>query len=189
MTKRGLWIIVAAFGFGLAMSRVWAAGQALAPDQSEITFAGQQMSVPAEGRFQKFAVDAALDPAAIEKSRVRVVIDMNSIALPAADLTTEVKRKRWFDTASFPETTFEAKQFRTLGDGRYEVSGTLTLKGVSRDMTAPLTLETEGQDLVAEGQFELKRLDFNVGDGPWADTDTVANEVRIKFKLRLKPQS
>ncbi|MFO1371936.1 MAG: YceI family protein [Candidatus Competibacteraceae bacterium] len=165
------------------------AGQVLVPDQSEITFAGQQMGVPAEGRFQKFAVEAALDPAAIEKSTARVVIDMNSIALPASDLTTEVKRKRWFDTASFPETTFEAKQFRALGEGRYEVSGTLMLKGVSRDVIAPLTLKNDGQDLVADGQFELKRLDFNVGDGPWADTDTVANEVQIKFKLRLKLQN
>lgn len=69
----------------------------------------------------------------------------------------------------------------------YEVGGTLTVKGVSRDITALLTLKTEGSDLVADGQFELKRLDFNVGDGPWADTDTVANEVQIKFKLRLKP--
>lgn len=185
MTKRGLWRVVAALGFGLAASGTWA-GQVLVPDQSEIVFVGQQMGVPAEGRFQKFAVEAALDPAAIEKSRARVVIDMDSIALPAADLTTEVKRKRWFDTAKFPETTFESKQFRALGEGRYEVSGTLMLKGVSRDISAPLTLKTEGQDLVADGQFELKRLDFNVGDGPWADTDTVADEVRIKFKLRLQ---
>ncbi len=188
MTKRGLWRMVAALGFGLAASGSWA-GQVLAPEQSEITFAGQQMGVPAEGRFQKFSVEAALDPAAIEKSTAHIVIDMNSVALPAPDLTTEVKRKRWFDTARFPETVFEARQFRALGADRYEVSGTLTLKGVSREITAPLTLRTEGADLVADGQFELKRLDFNVGDGQWADTDTVANEVRIKFKLRLKPQS
>lgn len=186
MTKRGLGTVVAALGFVLVAPGVQA-GQALVPEQSEIAFVGKQMGVPTEGKFQKFAVEAALDPAAIEKGRVRVVIDMNSVALPAADFTVEIKRKRWFDAANFPEATFESKRFRALGDGRYEVGGTLTLKGVSRDLTAPLTLKTDGSDLVAGGQFELKRLDFNVGDGPWADTDTVANEVQIKFELRLKP--
>ncbi len=188
MTKRGLGMVVAALGFGLAALGVQA-GQVLAPEQSEIAFVGKQMGVPAEGRFQKFAVEAALDPAAMEQSRVRVVIDTDSVALPASDLTTEIKRKRWFDTANFPEAAFESKRFRALDAGRYEVGGTLTLKGVSRDITALLTLKTEGSDLVADGQLEVKRLDFNVGDGPWADTDTVANEVQIRFRLRLKAQN
>lgn len=164
------------------------AEQVLAPEQSGITFVGKQMGVPAEGKFQKFTADAALDPTAIEKSRVKVVIDMNSVALPASDFTAEVKRKRWFDTATFPEATFESRQFRKLEGGGYQVEGVLTLKGVSRDISAPLALKTEGADLAAEGQFAIKRLDFNVGDGQWADTDTVANEVQIKYKLRLKPR-
>ncbi len=62
------------------------------------------------------------------------------------------------------------------------------IKGVSREITAPLTLKTDGQNLIADGQFELKQLNFNVGDGPWADTDTVVNEVQLQFKLRLKQQ-
>ena len=177
----------AALGFSLAAASVQA-GQVLVPEQSEIRFMGQQMGVPTDGRFQKFTVDAALDPAAIEKSAARIVIDMNGIALSAADLTTEIKRKRWFDTAAFPEATFESKWFRALGEGRCEVGGTLTIKGVSRDGIASLMLKNEGQALVADGQFELKRLAFNVGDGPWADIGIVANEVQVRFKFRLRPQ-
>lgn len=184
--NRGWWLKAVLLSLGL-LGAAAQAGQVLVPEQSAITFVGKQMGVSAEGKFQTFTADATLDPAAIDKSRVRVVIDMNSVTLPAADLTTEVKRKRWFDTENFPQATFESKQFRKLDNGAYQVDGTLMLKGVSRDISAPLTLKTEGSDLVAEGQFEIKRLDFNVGDGQWADTDTVANEVQIKFKLRLKP--
>ena len=187
MTKRRLWKLAALLGCGLAAMEVQA-GQILAPEQSSITFVGKQMGVPAEGKFQKFAVDATLDPTAIDKSRVKVVIDMNSVALPASDFTTEVKRKRWFDTAAFPEAAFESKQFRKLDGGGHQVDGVLTLKGVRKPISVPLTLKTDGADLEAEGQFAIKRLDFNVGDGQWADTDTVADEVQIKFKLRLKPQ-
>ena len=191
MMKRGwiigLWMMAALLGFGGAATGLQA-GQVLAPDQSEIIFVGQQMGVPTQGRFQKFDVDAAIDPTAIETSRARIAIDMDSVALPARDFTAEIKRPRWLDTANFPETVFESTQFRALGGDRYEISGMLTLKGVSQEVVVPLTLATEGEDLLAEGRFELKRLDFNIGDGIWADTDTVANEVQIRFKLRLQPQ-
>jgi polyisoprenoid-binding protein YceI len=181
----GLWMGAGLFGASASEIQT---RQELALEQSEIVFTGQQMGVPTQGRFQKFDVDAAIDPTAIETSRARIAIDMDSVALPARDFTTEIKRPRWFDTANFPETVFESTQFRALGEDRYEMTGTLTLKGVSREIAVPLTLVTEGEDLLAEGQFELKRLDFNVGDGIWADTDTVANEVQIRFKLRLQPQ-
>jgi polyisoprenoid-binding protein YceI len=64
----------------------------------------------------------------------------------------------------------------------------LTIKGVGREIAAPFTLRQEGQDWTADGRFDIKRLDFNIGDGPWADTYTVANEVQIRFKFRLRPQ-
>ena len=183
----GLWMLAALLGLGGAATGIQA-GQVLVLEQSEIVFTGRQMGVPMQGQFQKFSVDAAIDLAALETSRARLAIDTDSVALPARDFTTEIKRRRWFDTANFPEAVFESAQFRALGENRYELSGTLTLKGVSQEIVVPLTLETEEADLLAEGQFELKRLDFNIGDGPWADADTVADEVQIRFKLRLQSQ-
>ena len=38
------------------------------------------------------------------------------------------------------------------------------------------------------GQIEIERLELNVGDGLWADTDAAANEVLVRFELRLKSQ-
>ncbi len=192
MTKRGwwmtgLWMLVALLGFGGVATGIQA-GQVLALEQSEIVFTGRQMGVPTQGRFQKFSVDAAIDLEALATSRARIAIDTDSVTLLTRDFTTEIKRRRWFDTANFPEAVFESTRFQALGENRYEISGTLTLKGVSQEIVVPLTLAAEGEDLLAEGQFELKRLDFNIGDGPWADTDTVADEVQVRFKLRLQPQ-
>jgi len=45
---------------------------------------------------------------------------------------------------------------------------------------------TEGAVLVLEGEVPLKRVTFKVGDGAWADTSVVANEVSVRFKLVFK---
>jgi len=36
---------------------------------------------------------------------------------------------------------------------------------------------------VFDGGFTLLRLQFGIGEGPWSDTETVANEVQVRFKL------
>ena len=51
MARRSLSMILAALGLALVVLET-RAGQVLVPDQSEIAFAGKQMGVPAEGRFQ-----------------------------------------------------------------------------------------------------------------------------------------
>jgi hypothetical protein len=50
-------------------------------------------------------------------------------------------------------------------------------------VTAPFTFKPEGQGGTFEGAFTLKRLDYAIGEGAWKDTDTVANEVQVKFRI------
>ena len=40
---------------------------------------------------------------------------------------------------------------------------------------------------VADGQFTVKRLDFRIGEGMWADPDTVANDVVVRIRMVLPP--
>lgn len=151
--------------------------------RSEVRFAGKQMGVPAEGRFTRIDAQVEFDAAKPAGSRARVEIDLNSVDIGAADVNTEVKRRPWFNVNAFPTATFVSSSIRQLAAGRYEAQGKITIKGQARDVVAPFTVRQEGKDVVLEGRFTLLRLQFGVGDGPWADTDTVANEVQVRFKL------
>jgi polyisoprenoid-binding protein YceI len=158
--------------------------QAVDIARSEIRFAGKQMGVPAEGRFGKFMADLDFDPAALGSSRALIEVDLNSIDTGLAEADTEVRRSRlWFNVAVFPSARFESTSIRSLGGLRYEASGKLSIKGKARDIVAPFTVRKEGSNTVFEGGFTLLRLQFGVGEGPWADTETVANEVQVRFKL------
>jgi polyisoprenoid-binding protein YceI len=63
--------------------------------------------------------------------------------------------------------------------------GTFTLKGRSRPLSVPVALTQAGGTTTATGAFTIRRLDFKVGDGDWTDTDLIANDVQVKFKLAL----
>ncbi|WP_157268282.1 YceI family protein [Azohydromonas aeria] len=160
-----------------------AAAAQLVPAQSEITFTSRQMGVPMEGRFRRFDAQVQFDPKKPEAARIALKVDLASIAMGAPESEAEVVKAEWFNTAKFPQATFTATSVKALGGGRYEMTGPFAMKGVSRDITVPLTLAAAGPHTVASGAFTLKRLEWRIGEGEWADTSMVANDVAVKFKL------
>lgn len=171
---------------------VWLAAPAAAHAQavntidvtrSTITFVGTQMGVPAEGSFKRFTARVQFDPARLAAGQAHIAIELDSFDSGMSELDAEVKRKGWFDTARFPTATFESSAMRALGGNRYEAAGKLTIKGRTREVKAPFTVQPAGGATILEGAFTIKRLDYGVGEGVWSDTDTVADEVQIRFKL------
>ena len=161
------------------------AQQKIVPAKSSIRFVTRQMNVPVEGQFKKFDATVAFDPAKPESTKAEFEVDLASIDLGNEEGETEAKRKLWLNVESFPKAKFVAATVKNLGPGRYEASGPLTIKGVTGNIVAPFTLtETAGTRLV-EGQFPLKRLQFKIGEAQWSDTDTVADEVLVRFRFTL----
>jgi len=163
----------------------FAADQTLVPAQSELTFVAKQLGVPLNGRFKSFTAQSAFDPKAPQTSKIAFQIDLGSVAV-SADADTELVKPEWFNTAKFPKATFQSSAIKALGGGRYEVAGKLAIKGQARDLVVPMQLSQSGALSTATGGFALKRLDFKVGDGDWADTSIVANDVQVKFKIVLQ---
>jgi polyisoprenoid-binding protein YceI len=155
----------------------------LLTDKSVIEFSYKQMNVPMDGRFARFGGAIRFDPAKPTAATVRLEIDAGSIELGALDADVEVRNKPWFNTAAFPTAQFVSNAVTPAGAGRYEVAGTLTIKGTSRPLTVPVAFRQEGSHAVFDGTFTLKRADFGIGDGIWADYDLVANDVQVTFRL------
>lgn len=151
----------------------------LQPDKSELTFGFKQMGVPLEGRFKKFDAQLDFDPKKPEAGRIAFKVDLASVSLGDPSYDKELAGAPWFDTKRNGSATFVSSAIKPTGAGRYDVAGKLTIKGATRDIIVPITL-AQG---VATGSVPIKRLDFKIGDGDWADTSVVANDVTVKFKL------
>lgn len=155
-------------------------------DKSSITFVSKQMNVPVEGVFKKFKAHVRINPAKPEAGMAHIEIDLASIDAGSTDANEEVKGKSWFNVAEFPNAEFVSSAVKSLGGGRYEATGKMTIKGKSLAIGAPFTIKEDKVALNIDGVFNLKRLDFGIGSGLWSDTSVVADDVQIKFHLMLK---
>lgn len=156
-------------------------------ERSQVGFTSRQMGVPVTGQFRKFAATLAFDPAQPETGRATIEIALASIDAGSEEATGEAVGKNWFNVKAYPTARFTSTSVKPLSGGRFEVRGPLTLKGHTQEVAAPFSFKADGGNGLFEGAFTLKRLDFAIGEGEWGDTDTVANEVQIKFRFVAAP--
>ncbi|MGE8064806.1 YceI family protein [Pseudomonas sp. NPDC089569] len=152
------------------------------PTASTISFTYNQMGSRVYGTFGKFVGDLDFDTANPEAAHTRLTIDLGSIDAGSEDANTELQKPGWFDVEQYPQAIFESTQFKDLGNNRYRITGNLTLKGLTRKVAVPVLLKTERAIGIFDGELVLKRSDFKVGAGEWADS-VVSDDIDIRFRM------
>ena len=151
--------------------------------KSSLAFVYKQMNVPVDGQFKSFRAKIAFDPAKPAAAKAEFEIDLASVDAGSKDANDEVAGKSWFNTKAFPIARFVATSIKPLGNNRFEVAGKMSIKGKTQDLSTPVTVTQQGNSATFDGSLVLKRADYGIGDGVWADFGTVANEIQIKFRL------
>jgi polyisoprenoid-binding protein YceI len=158
--------------------------------KSDIGFTIKQMGVKFDGRFRKWTADVVFTPKSLASSKAVLDIDLGSVDLASDDSEAEAKGPLWFDTAKFPTAHFASTSIRDAGNDRYEVAGKLTIKGITRDCVVPISVATDASgNRIAQGSFSIHRLDYRIGEGEWADTGTVDNDIVVNVRMALAPSS
>ncbi len=181
-TKRNTAIALLLAG-ALALPNIASALLKPDPAKSTVSAVFKQMNVPVEAKFRKFDAHIDFNAAKPEASKATVEINTASFDLGDQEMNQEVLKKEWFNAAQFPKASFVSSGMKMLVPGKLEVSGKLTIKGKSANVSFPLTIKKEGALQVFEGALPIKRLTYSIGEGEWSDTDMVANEVIIKFRV------
>jgi polyisoprenoid-binding protein YceI len=179
--KRYAWLFILSLfipTMALAVVPAWQ----IVPSESSLTFTATQNNAPVTGSFKHFTGDINYDPNQLKDSKVKIIVDTGSLADPYNQLADTLKGSDWFNVKLFPQAVFEAHQFVKTGDKTYDANGTLTI----RDKTLPLTVHFTQEEYSAtkarmKGSATLKRTAFGVGQGEWASTDAVKDEVKVDF--------
>lgn len=159
----------------------------ITPNASTITFTAMQNNAPVSGTFDIFSGDIHFAPEDLNASHVMITVKTGSVHTSYGEVADTLKTADWFSSKLFPDAVFKASQFIKTGNNTYQGEGTLTL----RDKTLPVTLTFIIEKYTAtaakvKGSTVLKRVAFGIGQGEWAKTDEVKDDVQVNFSLELK---
>ncbi|MFC3816911.1 YceI family protein [Lysobacter sp. GCM10012299] len=159
----------------LAANYVQAAG-------SSLTFASKYEGEVFTGKFPGFVTRFSFDPAQLATAKLDVSIPLASATTANSDRDDALRGADFFASGKFPQARYTATKFRSLGGNQYAADGSLSLRGVSKPVTLTFTW-TPGAKPVLAGKATIKRMDFGVGGGDWADTAMIPNEVAVSTKV------
>ncbi|MDC7674918.1 YceI family protein [Asticcacaulis machinosus] len=155
---------------------------------SRLNFVTAFQGADINGRFSDYKADIRFDPESLDRSSIRVVINLASVSTDDAERDNTLKSESFFNIAAHPKATFEAKSFAKTGDDKFIAKGRLTLNGQTKPFDLPFTLKiTEinaSRTANVTARVELDRLDFGVGSGDWASTDQIPAKVKLDFTIR-----
>ena len=172
-----------------AAARAWE----LDTDHSNVYFSIDHIYAKVQGRFTAIAATIHFDPANLKESRVDFEIKVDSIDTGIKQRDDHLRSADFFASSDHPLITFTSNAVTAAGEGVYQVAGTLTVKGKSRDLVLPLTLAgvkdhpvTPGKQVAGfNGRLSVDRLALGVGDGKFYKMGLLGKDVDVLVTLEL----
>jgi len=156
----------------------------IVPNESTLTFTATQNGAPVTGQFTNFTGDINFDPTQLDKSNVKIVVNVGSISDAYHVLSDTLKSAEWFNTKVFPQAVFQSTGFTKTGDKTYQAKGTLTIRDKTQPIVLTFTQEEYSQTKAKmTGSTTIKRTAFGIGQGEWSDTKAVKDDVKINFTV------
>ena len=145
------------------------------------------------GQFGKTTGTVKLDEQDLVKSSVEVSVDTTTIDTRVPDRDTHLKSPDFFDVTKFPAMTFKSTRIEKAGEGRYKVTGDLTIKGNTKpvvlDVSGPTAAITDPWGNARRGvsaTATINRKDFGLN---WSKVieagPVVGDEVKIEIEAEL----
>ena len=169
-------------------------------DPKGINNAGFKLDAPLEsinGSASGISGTVTFDPEKPGATTGKIIVATESLMVPNSMQRGHMLSDKWLDAPKFPEITFESKEFKNVktdGDTTTaDVTGTFTLKGVSKEITAPVKLtylkdklgdrvpNQKGDLLVVRAHFTIQRGDFNVNPGQYEDKVSETIELTLSI--------
>lgn len=162
-------------------------GWRIDPAHSKVTFTVTKFGfVDVEARFLQFNGAITYDPANVSRSKIDWRIKVASVESGEPKRDESMQGPDYFDAARFPELTFVSSAVRAAGKDLLSVSGTLTIRGVSKPVAVQVryggrhAVPQQGTFEIFHTEFTVNRRDFGITAGSYY-SPLISNEVRVKL--------
>ena len=142
------------------------------------------------GKFDDYTGTIQFDESSPEQSSVQVAIKTASIDTGVKMRDDDLRSSNFFDAARFPEITFKSKSIKKTGENSFDVTGDLTMHGVTKEVALKVELLGKGTGLknsIVSGwdaTTGLKRSDFALAWNKVIEgTQVVGDDVKIELHV------
>ncbi len=182
-------LVLAAFASGL-VSAASAAVETytIDPVHSAIGFKIRHFVSKVPGSFTHFSGTITVDRDNLENSSVEAVIDVGSVNTFNDHRDADLKSPSYFDALKFGSITFKSSSWKKTGDNAYDVTGNLSIKGITKEVVLKVTLLGFGPGMRGaqlsgwEATTTLSRTDFGV-NGPAMMGKALGDDVAVSISI------
>jgi polyisoprenoid-binding protein YceI len=159
---------------------------------SEVSFQVRHLVSKVRGRFTDFDATLTVRPERPEEASVAFTVQAASIDTDLPERDQHLRSADFFDAERFPQIAFESSAVLPRGDDRYDVEGTLTIRGVSRPVRVPVTFlgfvtDPWGNEKAGfEAELEVARKDFGMVWNAALDNGGLILGDRVKVSVNLE---
>lgn len=165
-------------------------------DKSKIEWLGKKVTGEHSGTIKISQGNLVFDGDNLEKGSF--VVDMSTIENIdikdpnyRAKLVGHLKSDDFFGVEKYPNSSFELTSAKKIGEGKYEISGDLTIKEITKSINFEVNLHKHGEDVHVSGKIIIDRSKFNVryGSGSFFDNlgdKTIYDDFELSLDLYLQ---
>jgi polyisoprenoid-binding protein YceI len=158
---------------------------AVIEEKSHIKFTAKQEGQAFTGEFPAFTADIRFDPANLEASSVKVEIPIGKADAGSKDRNNTLPEKVWFSVKKYPLAIFESSNFEKGDNNQFLAKGTLTMKGVSKPLSLPFTLNIE-DTAVMKSELTINRTEWTIGEAPWDTDEWISRDITLDIQVTAR---
>jgi polyisoprenoid-binding protein YceI len=153
-------------------------------DQSSVRFKIKNFGLNVEGSFSDLMGTVKFDPSDLSSSKVNVSILASTLTTGISLRDKHLKKEEYFDVANYPRIQFTSTDITLTKQNEYIVSGKLTLKKTTKQISFPFTSKKMEKNYVLKGEFTLDRTAYDVGENSFS----LADEVTVQLSIVLQQE-
>jgi polyisoprenoid-binding protein YceI len=161
---------------------------AIDPVHSSVGFSVRHFFTKVPGSFTQFSGTITVDRDNLENSSVAVTIDVGSVSTANEKRDNHLKSPDFFDAAKFGTITFKSTAWKKTGESSYDVTGDLTIHGVTKSVVLKVNSLGFGPGMMGaqlsgwDASVTLNRNDFGV-NGPAMLGTALGSDVAVSITV------
>ena len=150
---------------------------------SKVYFVIKNFGINTGGTFNGLTGSINFDPANLSTASFNVSVDAKTIDTDIESRDNHLRKSEYFDVEKYPKLSFRSTKITSTNkDGYLNMTGVITIKNVSKEISFPFKQIAKDGGILFEGNFKINRKDFGVGGNSFSLSDEVSIELSVFAK-------